>query len=297
MAVGPDAIVRACALARSVELVEPDVPVALITTRSADVPAGYFATRLGFDEPEPFTGGQRYLNKLVHPFQLSPFRRTLFLDDDTLLIRPISDLVDNEFRGHMVALNGIRQAPDAGWIGNNLLRPAETCEALGREWIYNLAGGGHYYFEQADGLDEFLSSAIDFAIDPTSAYADVGGRGRSQLADEIAFLYAINAQGLDIPTLPDFIDGLSFDRAGTITVDVEQGRYEFPDRPWGEQIDQVRLLHFYSRAKRALPYVREIHRLTGLRQSFDAGARGVARRARHAIRLRTRRVRQLTRSR
>ena len=285
MAITADSLVRACALAESVRVHEPGVPVALITMRGADIPSGsFFDETLWIDPPEPFSGNARYLNKLVHPFRMTPYRRTLFLDDDTLVIRPFLPVLREHFYGRSVAINCFEQLPGDPCPGINFVRADATARLTGRRRIDNLYGGGHYYFETGPPVDEVLDLALDVAVNRPDDYAAVACPGQHQIADEVAFLYAVNTLHLDMPHLPDFVDALSLKRASQIRLSVRQSRYEWPNRPWGTRIEDVRIVHFASRGKRALPYQQEIHRLTGLRQSFDQGLPGAARRSRHRAR-------------
>ena len=283
MAIGPDSIVRACAMAASVRIHEPDVPVMLITLDHVQVPGGCFDSVRRVQTPEPFSDQFRFLNKLVHPFTLSPYRRTLFLDDDTLLVRPVRPVLEEHFFGRDFALNTFAQKPEDSCVGKNFLHPGATAQLTGRPLVDNPYGGGHYYYERGDRLDEIIRYALEFATDRPGDYVSVACPGQRVVADEIAALFAINALDLPMPRLPDFVDSLNLARGNAISLDVSAGRYVWDERPWGSRIGDVRILHFCTNGKRSLAYSREIHRLTGRRQSFDVGIRGVARRARHTL--------------
>jgi hypothetical protein len=284
MALGRDPIVRACALARSVHLHEPDTGLVLITDDRTKVPGGYFADIIEIERPEPFSGYSRYLNKLVQPFKLSPFDRTMFFDDDTLLIRPIRRAIEEMFAGSPISACATVQYANELSPGINHLVPAATCEALGRSWIYNLYGGGHYYFESGPEADRILEAALAFAVESPDLYERVATPGQAFVSDEIAFLYAANQLECTLPTPSDFIDPLNLKRANEIHIDVAARSYVWAERSWGRNINDVHIVHFCANGKRSLPYSREIYRLTGLRQSFDEGLKGRSRRIRQTLR-------------
>lgn len=276
MAATPDAVVRSCALARSLRLQDPDMPVALIVAPPGlEIPRGFFDEVLFAPYPEPFRGELRYLNKLHHPIRLTPFERTLFLDDDTLVIRPLRQLVESEFARFPVALN-TRLEGLSDRSSMNHLMPGRVIDHFGIERCRNVYGGGHMYFRRCDEARDILCAAIRVACEDREVYEHLSGQ--TVVSDEVALMVVANERGLDMPTLPDFVDAYDLWQANQISVEVRTGTYRWPGRPWGRNIHDVRILHFCSRAKRSLPYRRQIHRLTGLRQSFDRGSVGMARR-------------------
>lgn len=281
MASTADAMIRACALAASLRIHEPKVPIGLLVPRRLRVHERFFDFVQWFDEPEPFAGELRYLNKLVQPFALSPFERTLFMDDDTLIIRPIRTTIDRAFRGHALAINCRVDDRSTPRHGMNHLVPEAVCETFGLNRCYNTNGGGHMYFERAsrERVSEVAELAISYGADDAGRYERLAGQ--KVVSDEIALLLAANHLRLHMPVLPDFVDALTLKQASKIDLDVADSHYEWSERSWGVLVSDVRVVHFASSAKRSLPYSREIRRLTGLRQSFDRGLAGFRRRAAH----------------
>ena len=139
------------------------------------------------------------------------------------------------------------------------------------------------YFERTDTVTPPLAQA---AIDVVVHERDLYERWSNQsiVSDELALLVAANRDRADMPSAPDFVDAINLRQAGRIRFRVVGSVYHWPERPWGEQIDDVAILHFCSSAKLAATYAREIHRLTGLRQRADVGLKGVLRRCRHDVR-------------
>lgn len=285
MAVEPDAVVRACGLAASLRHHHPDWPVCLLTTSGSSVPPGFFDSVVTLPDPEPFSGPLRYLNKLIHPFTLSPFDRTLFLDDDMLVIRPLDRVLRDHFVGRALAINTIVCTRSEPRPGTNHLDPATVCDELGVDRCRNTYGGGHMYFEHTAGTVPMLAqAALAVVADERALYE----RWAQQpiVSDEVALLIAVNRFDVAMPNVPDFVDALSLYRADRARFSVAGASYSLPDRSWGDDTDQVAILHFCSSAKRAASYSREVHRLTGLRQSFDRGQGGIRRRLGHdALRL------------
>lgn len=284
MATTADAIVRSCALAASVRRHHPEWPTTLLTTQpTAAVPGGFFTSIVHIETPEPFGGDMRFMNKLVHPFTLSPYERTLFLDDDTLVIRPIDRIIRDHFAGRALAINCQRSPQDGNRLGTNHLDPAVVCGELGTDSCWNTYGGGHMYFERSAGTPPALAAAaVDVVLHERELYERWSGQ--TIVSDELALLIAANRGGVDMPTAPDFVDALSLRLAESVRFSVTTSCYRWPDRSWGQSIDDVAVLHFCSSSKLAANYAREIHRLTGLRQCADRGAKGVLRRCRHDLR-------------
>lgn len=280
MATNADAVVRACALAASVRVHEPGVPIALLTTLQHDaVPPGWFDAVLHITPPEPYAGELRYLNKLVHPLALSPFEHTLFLDDDTLVLRPFVATIEQHFAGRQIAINCLPCAATDERPGTNHLDPSIVCSATGHDICWNTYGGGHMYFER--GPQPLVADALAVVTTERALYEE-WSRQRI-VSDEVALLIAANRGNVGMPSLADFVDAPKLRQTRQITVRVADSRYRWPQRPWGEDIDAVAILHFASSAKRSAGYAREIRRLTGLQQSTDRGARGLLRRLRHDL--------------
>lgn len=294
MATDADSIIRACALSASLQLHQPAWPRCIITTPDAVVPDGWFHHVIRFEQPEPYANHFRYLNKLVHPFVLSPFTRTLFLDDDTLVIRPFQTVLEANFLGHQVALNTRKDQADEPRPGTNHLDASVVCQELATSHCWNTYGGGHMYFESISQFPELAADAIDIAVNQPELYERWSAQ--SIVSDELALLIAINQQHFEMPTIPDFVDALSLRLADSAHFSVRESTYRLPGRPWGEQIGDVAILHFCSSAKRSVTYARSIRQLTGMRQSFDMGWRGALRRVHHdALRLRRRLARGIPR--
>jgi hypothetical protein len=85
-ATGAKYIAEAASSAQSARKLMPGVPIALVTDE-ASAPAP-------FDRTIRIPGGQYPLLAKVKALGLTPFRRTVFLDSDTLVARPIEELFD-----------------------------------------------------------------------------------------------------------------------------------------------------------------------------------------------------------
>lgn len=276
MAAHPDAVVRACALARSLRLHEPGTPVALIVAPpSLTVPSGVFDHVLHASWPEPFEGELRYLNKLYHPIRLTPFEETFFLDDDTLVIGPLREVVESYFAPFPVAINTQLNSRSVRSTMNHLV-PLRVIEHFGIDQCRNVYGGGHMFFRRSDEAKRILETAIQIACAERTLYEYLAGQ--TVVSDEAALMIVANARGLDMPNLTDFVDAFDLWQANQIRVNVATGTFCWRERPWGQKLDDVRILHFCSRAKRSLPYRQEVYRLTRMHQSFDRGILGRARR-------------------
>lgn len=278
MATNTDAAIRAAALAASLRRVGETAPIHMLAPRALEIPHGFDHVHR-FDA-EPFTGDLRYLNKLVHPLNRSPFNRTLFLDDDVIAIQPITPVVDEHFAGLPLAINCQTHEASDDVTGTNLVHPPSVAREFNRETVLNVNGGGHMYFERSDEAHGIAQRAIDAATD-RDRYERLAGQ--TIVSDEVALAIVANEERLPWPTLPDFVDAVNFDQGNSLDLDAITGDYEWPGRPWGDTINNVRLVHFCTRGKRALPYRKAIHDLTGQRQTFDRGITGAARRARLRI--------------
>jgi len=85
-ATGAKYIAEAAASAQSAKKLMPAVPIALVTDE-AQAPAP-------FDRTIRIPGGEYPLLVKVRSLGLTPFRRTVFLDSDTFVARPIEELFD-----------------------------------------------------------------------------------------------------------------------------------------------------------------------------------------------------------
>jgi hypothetical protein len=276
MAVTADSVVRSCALATSIRIHEPGLPVVLLTTRNRPVPGGFFDEVARFDEPEPYLGRAHLLNKLVHPIDMSPFKRTFFLDDDTLVVRPFRDVISRHFVGRPLAISAQISKPADDHPGLNHLVPSATCDELRLESCLNTYGGGHMYFEERSAARELADAAVAEVLGDPSRYRRLAGS--DVISDELGILIMANRRSLGQPVVSDFVDAIRLQDSYGVRLDIAKSIYEWRSRPWGSRIEDVCIVHFCTDGKRSLPYARAVHSLTGFRQSFDEGARGVARR-------------------
>lgn len=290
MAASADAVVRASALGRSLAAWEPKTPVALIVVDpTLEVPPGIFAEVIRVAKPEPFEGELRFLNKLYQTIRRSPFRHTFFLDDDTLVIGPLQPLIESRFASFPVAIN-TRMEERREHATMNHLVPSRVIEEFGVSACRNVYGGGHMFFSDDAAAREILEASIQLVLERRDLYTRLAGQ--SVISDELALMVIANERGLPMPEIDDFVDAFSLWQANQIAFDTIAGTYRWPQRHWGRRIEDVRVLHFCSRGKRSLPYRKEIHRLTGLRQSFDEGPTGFARRVSMSLRNELRRGRR-----
>lgn len=104
VATGLDYRDLACASARSLRAVEPDLAVDLYTDDPEAVEPGLFDRVHRIDDPHP--------RSKLDCMARTRFSRTLFLDADTLVVAPLGDLFDILGRFEMALAHDVRRASD-----------------------------------------------------------------------------------------------------------------------------------------------------------------------------------------
>lgn len=273
---------RARALARSLRTHAAGVPLALAATAAVPARDGRDFDIVVEAQEEAFGGQFRFFNKLVTIVAASPFRKGLHLDDDVLAVRPLGD-VGALFAGRPFAFNCTHRPANAATAGTNHVDPRAVASEFGLSAVIDPEGGGHLYFELPACRRYFLE-AIDLVLHERPLYERL--TGSSFVGDEPALAIVANRHQLPMPSLPGWIEGLTYADADTIELDVAAGRYRNPRRihPWAD--DDVRLVHFCAAAKRSVGYRRAARTLAGeepaagggaVRRTVDALRRGLGR--------------------
>jgi len=135
-------------LARSIRLNSPNQTLAIVTDRSSE------ELRRWFDVVLPFKA--EYGTGLVHKvflYEYSPFRETLFIDADCLVVRDLQFLWVL-FEGRDVSAIGCEMR-SGSWSGIDV---QATREVLGIPYVVQL-NGGVYYFRRGDRSNQVFRTA------------------------------------------------------------------------------------------------------------------------------------------
>ena len=244
MAESPAAIARACGLASSLEATGERIPRVVLYPRDLSVPDGYFDATIPLAE-DPYKGPLSYLNKLVHPFALTPFARTLFIDSDVIVRRPLKDLVTKHFIGKPVALCVKHEPLDSAEVHGNHFTPKLFVEAFGTRMVQNPDGGGHMYFESSPRSASIVARALDFVTQQEDLYHRLSG-DFAFVSDELALLAILTVDGITLPTRLGAVHPVQPNEVEATVANLLEGRSQ----------DGPNLLHFFGPGKEAEPYKR-----------------------------------------
>lgn len=247
IAFGPDRYIdMAIALGRSLMLHDPDRPRALVTDSHRPELERVFTHLIPFD---PSLGSD-----VVQKMQLdtySPFEQTMFIDSDSLVVRPVDHIWEG-FAGKTFGAVGhvYLSRGDSDYF----LNVDKTLSAFDVERLPKF-NGGVYYFERSDRTTAFF----EYARSLIARYDEVSDKAfRGVPGDESLYSIAMAVHGID---LVDFGERGMFTllgSSGRVTLDifgrkshfVKEGRVVRPD-----------IIHFAGRWSRTFTYARESKRL------------------------------------
>lgn len=247
MAESPAAIARACGLALSLDATGEKIPRVLLHPRGLSAPVGYFDITLPMPA-DPYRDRWFYLNKLVHPYALTPFDRTLFIDSDVIVRKPIADLVTSHFLGKPVALCVKHEPLDGTEAQGNHFTPQRFVEAFGTTMVQNPDGGGHMYFESGPASASIVARALELVTCKEDLYHQISGN-YGFIADELALLAILTIDGIILPAGLGAVHPVQPDEVeATVAGILERSAQGGPT-----------LFHFFGEGKESEPYKRLLH--------------------------------------
>lgn len=270
LAYDPDSLRRARAMARSLRRQERAARITLLAALPVAERPAEFDELVEVSQPEPFSGSYRFFNKLLALARHAPAERSLFLDDDILVLAPLTPVIEQHFTGRPFAFHSDRHSSDSLFPGTNHVDPRAMAVEFGLASVVDPYGGGHLYFERPD-CESYLREAIELVLYEPELYRRLSGDGF--LSDEVALAIVANRHGLDMPHLDGWIDPLDRVRADAIELDLARGTYRLSSRDRGSDLS-TSLLHFCADGKRSWSYLRAIESLL---EEPDQAARNGAR--------------------
>jgi hypothetical protein len=244
MAESPAAIERACGLALSLDATGERVPRVILHPRDLPVPAGYFDMTIRMPA-DPYRGRWFYLNKLVHPYALSPFDRTLFIDSDVIVRRPIRNLVTRHFVGKPIALCVKHEPLDSTQTLGNHFTPKLFVEQFGTPLVQNPDGGGHMYFESGATTESIVARALELVTCNEDLYHRISGNF-GFVADELALLAILTIDGIVLPAGLGAVHPVQPHDVDATVADLLTGTVQ----------TQAALFHFFGQGKESESYSR-----------------------------------------
>ena len=235
---------QAVTLARSMRLHNPDIPIAVGT----DLDPRFF---LGlFDAVVPWKFQRRGFLSKLDMYDISPFEKTLFLDSDIIVWRPLS-MVFDRFAGEPFAVMQDDE-PRGTWYENLERLRSEFGEV--ERIRFN---GGLYYFEKCDAAERLFRDVASIE----TRYDDLGvERLYGKLSDEPMFGLIMSREGIAVTA--------DHSRAYWIATTWPHGKPYYIDSVAGEcwhlegkeKVHRV-MMHFYGGAVNSYRYRREALRL------------------------------------
>jgi hypothetical protein len=231
----------AVTLARCLAMHAPQTP-RIVATDAPDAPE----LRRHFDEVVPLRPefGDVFVQKL-HLHRYSPFHRTLYIDSDSLVVRPL-DETWGAFRGRSFGVVGYEFSWNH-WFDSKRLPPERQFPR------YTLFNGGLLYFER-EGAAVFEDAA---SLLPHYSDWEIV-RNHGHISDEPLLAIAMASAGLagveDEGRIMRTLVGVK----GTVRVDVLRGQSRF--QKYGELVSPA-IVHFAAGSWQMLEYRREAARL------------------------------------
>jgi len=257
LAYDPDSLRRARAMARSLRRHERTARITLLAALPLAERPAEFDELVEVSQPEPFSGAYRFFNKLLALARHAPAERSFFLDDDVLVLAPLTPVIERHFAGRPFAFHCERHSPDTPFPGPNHVDPRAVAAELGLASVVDPYGGGHLYFERPACVPYFRE-AIELVLREPELYRRLSGDGF--LSDEVSLAIVANRHGLEMPYLNGWIDPLDRVRAEAIEFDLRQGLYRLPLRDRGNDRSTA-LLHFCADGKKTRNYLRAVEAL------------------------------------
>lgn len=257
LAYDPESLRRARAMARSLRRHERTARITLLAGLTVAERPAEFDGLVEVSQPEPFSFEYRFFNKLLALARHAPAERNFFLDDDVLVLAPLTPVIEDHFAGRPFAFHSERLSADSPFPGTNHVDPRAVAAELGVDSVVDPYGGGHLYFERP-ACQSFFREAIDLVLHEPERYRRLSGDGF--LSDEVALAIVANRHGLEMPHLGGWIDPLDRVRADAVELDLAHRTYRLPPRDRGSD-HSTALLHFCADGKRSRTYLRAVEAL------------------------------------
>lgn len=251
LAYGPASYIRmATGLARSLRLNAPGVPIAIITDRDESSLERWFDAVVPLKE-EYGTG----LAQKLHLDRYSPFDRTLFIDSDVLIYRPLNTLWDRFEPGCGLGIFGIEMAPGETHYAVEDLSAFMAGLGLSRMVMTNT---GIVYLEAGETAQRVFATARDIA--KNASELGVRRHPAGSFNDEPIVAAAAVLEGARIvsPGEPPLFCLGAFGTAGMEPINVLRQRSL--QRFQGAEAEPV-AIHFNVDSQQSWIYDRELRRL------------------------------------
>ena len=248
---------QAVALARSIRLRDPDLPLAVATDLDAALFEGMFDSIVRWD----FSARPGLIAKL-DLYEMSPFQQTLFLDSDVLMYVSAEELF-RYFAGSEFAVVGQNSEHPDYFLKMEPIRfcvPAAT---------YPRFIGGLYYFERCDRSARIFRNAATWL----AQYDELGIiRLRGKPNEEPLFSLAMAMEGIPAhrSRTPDLLINPTGAGAPLATADIFAGSCIQIEN--GVCIRRA-MLHFYDGATSTFAYVLDTERLAAAWRRNDRTVR------------------------
>lgn len=223
------------------------LPRALLYRRGLAAPDGLFDAMIEIPD-DPFRERWFYLNKLIHPFALTPFKRTLFLDSDTLVRRPLAELVAKHFSGKPVALFVKNEPVESTAVMGNHFIPQRFSRELGTVMVQNPDGGGHMYFESGPDSASIVARALSFVTDSEALYHHLSGNYEF-VSDELALLAILTIDGIVLPARSGAVYAVQPDEVEAVATLLKEERHDTESA-----CGKATIFHFFGQAKNSETY-------------------------------------------
>lgn len=235
---------EAVALARSIRLHDPNLPLAVATNFDPAVFENAFDVVIPWDFSS--TGG---VTAKIEAFEISPFDATILLDTDCLAVAS-PDAVFARFSGQNFAVFGGNSA--SPWYFGSV----EAVRAEAPSETYPVFNGGLYYFTKSDAAAAVFRYARETLLNYDRLQMHPTRKGPS---DETLFSVAMARAGLRAtPRDPAHILFAPLTFGSRLRIDVMAGRCELLH---GDHATPATIVHFVYPWVLRYEYVREVMRL------------------------------------
>ncbi|MFT6442131.1 MAG: hypothetical protein ACJASM_001673 [Salibacteraceae bacterium] len=236
-------------LARSLRRTNPKLTLAVVTDSSDLRLSSYFDIVVPFNESVP----AGFIHKL-YLYDYSPFDETLFIDSDSLVLRPLDSYI-NKIKVSHVSVQGFKFT-DRIWAG---VHPKNIKDKTGADYMI-MFNGGIYYFKKSNIASKVFQTAKELLL----RYDDLGYyKERNRLADEPIMSTAMSMHGMN--AFDDECSGMRtlIDISSALKIDILKGECEFLEFN-GTQRRKVNpaIIHFSGAHANWFHYKRETAKLT-----------------------------------
>jgi hypothetical protein len=239
----PNDYLKAIGLALSVRVSNPGVPVAVACgPKLVEVLKPYF------DHVVPEEPGLRGFVHKVYLDQYSPFEKTLFLDSDVLVFKPVQPHT-NSWKCQTYTACGSFQTGGVSTFG---MDRAAVLKKLGMTSLVVIDGAGHGYFCKP-ACNQVFAEAREITKNYRSWVGDI------KYADEDVMNIAMTKLGLEPVLGTDFFSRYLSARPGTMKMDATNAICTFADSITGRQVSPC-MMHFAAN-EAAIPYTYQLFKL------------------------------------